>query len=187
MMRSTLGILGAAVLWACLPGHVARAQNPITPITGKMHVVVKDLAKEDTGKPVQTRQTEIVQDLDALIAELEKQCQACRNGIKRNNPTRPLPDSVIRSGTGGIGDLTDPGTSEKDWAKLSPRERDRILQSMSEGFPPEYRTVLERYYRRLAEEKTVKPGSGTEPKPDEVEAEAGTPAPADEVLEPETP
>ena len=26
---------------------------------------------------------------------------------------------------------------------------------MSEGFPPEYRLVLERYYRRLAEEKTV--------------------------------
>ncbi len=32
---------------------------------------------------------------------------------------------------------------------------------MSEGFPPEYRTVLERYYRRLAEEKTVKPGAAS--------------------------
>ncbi len=63
---------------------------------------------------------------------------------------------MIRSGTGGIGTLVDPGQSQKDWAKLSGRERDRILQSMSEGFPPEYRLVLERYYRRLAEEKTVK-------------------------------
>jgi hypothetical protein len=26
---------------------------------------------------------------------------------------------------------------------------------MSEGFPPEYRTVLERYYRRLAEEQSA--------------------------------
>jgi hypothetical protein len=30
---------------------------------------------------------------------------------------------------------------------------------MSEGFPPEYRLVLERYYRRLAEEKTVAAGA----------------------------
>ena len=51
-----------------------------------------------------------------------------------------------------------------DWAKLSGRERDRILQSMSEGFPPEYRTVLERYYRRLAEEKTV-PAGGNRAQP----------------------
>ena len=62
-------------------------------------------------------------------------------------------------GTGGIGSLVNPAESNKDWAKLSDRERDRILQSMSEGFPPEYRTVLERYYRRLAEEKTVPTGA----------------------------
>ena len=34
---------------------------------------------------------------------------------------------------------------------------------MTEGFPPEYRTVLERYYRRLAEEKSAK-AAGTGPK-----------------------
>ena len=60
---------------------------------------------------------------------------------------------------GGIGSLVNPAESNKDWSKLSDRERDRILQSMSEGFPPEYRTVLERYYRRLAEEKTVPTGT----------------------------
>ncbi len=67
-----------------------------------------------------------------------------------------MDDSFIRSGTGGIGPLTNPDDGGKDWAKLSDRERDRILQSMTEGFPPEYRTVLERYYRRLAEEKSAK-------------------------------
>ena len=60
---------------------------------------------------------------------------------------------MISSGPGGIGTLINPAETGKDWGKLSSRERDRILQSMSEGFPPEYRTVLERYYRRLAEEK----------------------------------
>jgi len=71
-----------------------------------------------------------------------------------------MKDSKIKSGTGGIGTLVDPAESGKDWGKLSSRERDRIIQSMSEGFPPEYRTVLERYYRRLAEEKKVSPAAG---------------------------
>jgi hypothetical protein len=123
-----------------------------------MTTVAGDLAKTVTGEPVQTRQKEIVKDLDELIASLEKQCQACKKGMVRNNPRRPAADSTIRQGTGGIGDLVNPGDSAKDWAKISPRERDRILQSMSEGFPPEYRLVLERYYRRLAEEKTVATG-----------------------------
>jgi hypothetical protein len=164
MTRRDLGILaGGFLVLACQLGPAVRAQSPITDIAGKMTGVAADLAKTQTGPPVQTRQKEIVQNLDELIAALEAQCQACRNGIKRNNPTRGLPDSVIRSGTGGIGPLAAPGESEKDWAKLSSRERDRILQSMSEGFPPEYRTVLERYYRRLAEEKPTLPSA--EPTP----------------------
>ena len=121
--------------------------------------VAGDLAKTVTGEPVQTRQKEIVKDLDELIASLEKQCQQCKNGMVKNNPTRPAAESTLRKGTGGVGDLVNPQEGSKDWAKISPRERDRILQSMSEGFPPEYRLVLERYYRRLAEEKTVAAGA----------------------------
>jgi hypothetical protein len=160
-MRSGILAIGAAGLLSCALGDSASAQGPISSISGKMTHVAGDLAKTVTGEPVQVRQKEIVKDLDELIANLEKECQACKNGIKRNNPRQGLPDSVIRSGTGGIGDLVNPQESNKDWAKISPRERDRILQSMSEGFPPEYRLVLERYYRRLAEEKTVKVGADT--------------------------
>jgi hypothetical protein len=132
----------------------------------KMENVVDSLGKKKTDKPVQAEQKAIVADLDALIASLEKQCQQCKNGIKRNNPNRGMKDSTISAGTGGIGTLVNGDEAGKDWNKLSPRERDRILQSMSEGFPPEYRTVLERYYRRLAEEKSAKSASDdTQPKP----------------------
>ncbi|WP_169977230.1 hypothetical protein [Tautonia rosea] len=149
-----------------LVGSESNAQAPITGISVKMGRVVRDLQDTQTGEPVQVRQQDIVRDLDALIAELEKECAACRNGMKRNNPTNPLADSTIGKGTGGIGDLTDPNASQKDWANLSARERDRILQSMSEGFPPEYRTVLERYYRRLAEETTTESTPTSEPAQD---------------------
>lgn len=160
-MKSSRSLLVAAVLLGV--GATAKAQVPIAAISEKMTGVVGDLTKAETGPPVQGRQTAIVGDLDALIASLEQECQACRGGMKRNNPREGMADSMITRGTGGSGPLIDPSQSEKDWAKLSARERDRILQSMSEGFPPEYRQVLERYYRRLAEEKTVTPGAGATP------------------------
>ncbi len=97
-----------------------------------------------------------------------------QGNLKRNNPKRGMRDSMISSGTGGIGTLVNPAENGKDWAKLSGRERDRILQSMSEGFPPEYRTVLERYYRRLAEEKGgPAAGATTEVKEPEASKTAG--------------
>jgi len=167
MTWSLRGLVATAVL-SCWFGAPASAQVPMSGISSKMNDVAVDLSKAQTGKPVQEQQETIVRDLDEWIAALEKQCAACKNGIKKNNPTNPLSDSVIRGGTGGMGNLVAPGDSAKDWAKLSTRERDRILQSMSEGFPPEYRTVLERYYRRLAEEKTVAPG-GAKAQPKDAE------------------
>jgi len=154
-MKSDLRILGAAVVLGWLIPPAFGEEPPAAAIATKMAGVTDELNKKVTGPPVQTTEKEIVRDLDALIASLEKQCEACRNGIKKNKPTRGMDDSRIGRGTGGIGDLLNPADSGKDWGKLSGRERDRILQSMSEGFPPEYRTVLERYYRRLAEEKNA--------------------------------
>jgi hypothetical protein len=168
-MGRSLRILAAAAVVPCLAAAALAGeptkktpQGPVSAIAQKMTGVAGELGKARTGEPVQVQEKAVVGDLDALIAELEKQCAACRGGIKKNNPSRGMADSMISSGTGGIGDLVAPGESAKDWAKLSGRERDRILQSMSEGFPPEYRLVLERYYRRLAEEKAA-PSSGDSP------------------------
>jgi hypothetical protein len=160
-MRRDLCTLGAAALLTCLCGPSFGADPTAATITTKMESVTDDLGRKQTGKPVQTAQKEIVSDLDALIAKLEQECQNCKGGRKRANPRSGMRDSMIGSGPGGIGALANPSDLGKDWGKLSARERDRILQSMSEGFPPEYRTVLERYYRRLAEEKSA---AGTKPK-----------------------
>ena len=51
-----------------------------------------------------------------------------------------------------MGDLLAARKEGKDWGELPPHERDRILQSMTEGFPPHYQRILERYYKRLAQE-----------------------------------
>jgi hypothetical protein len=167
-MRRKTRILYATPLISCLlqPAFAAEPEAAAQPpaaaaIATKMAAVTDELNKTVTGKPVQTVQKAIVRDLDELIASLEKECQNCKGGMKRNNPNRGMADSMISSGTGGIGTLLNPGDNGKDWGKLSGRERDRILQSMSEGFPPEYRTVLERYYRRLADEKSSASAAGS--------------------------
>ena len=64
------------------------AEPPAEAIAAKMAGVTDELNRSETGKPVQTEQKAIVRDLDALIASLEKQCQNCQNGMKRNNPKR---------------------------------------------------------------------------------------------------
>ncbi len=162
-MKKTQWTLAASALVAGLvivPPATA-ADVKAEDIAGKMAGVVDNLGRKQTGEPVQAEQKEIVSDLDALIASLEREAQNTRGGIKKKGPG--MADSTIARGTGEMGGLVAADEGGKDWGKLSDRERDRILQSMSEGFPPEYRTVLERYYRRLAEEKSAKTGE-TKPK-----------------------
>lgn len=160
-MRRELCLGGSLVLMSCLVAPSVAKEPPAAAIAAKMATVTDELNRAETGPPVQKEQKGIVRDLDELIARLEKMYENNRSGIKRNRPTRGMNDSMISGGTGGIGTLLNPNDIGKDWGKLSERERDRILQSMSEGFPPEYRTVLERYYRRLAEEKgSASPAQG---------------------------
>jgi hypothetical protein len=148
-------------VWACLGlpclglnGSLLLAdEHPLDDIAAEMGLVVAELGKLSTGEDTQETQKDVVRKLDVLIAELDKQCQACKGGASSGNPTNPLRDSMIVGGPGGIGKLHAPEQTGRSWGQLPPHERDRILQSMSEGFPPHYQAVLERYYIRLAEEQ----------------------------------
>ena len=151
--RWTAATILAGLLAA--PPAAPAADVKVEAIAGRMGGVVDELGRKQTGAPVQGEQKAIVGELDALIASLEQECQNCRGGIKKPGG-KGANESTISRGTGAVGPMINPNDGGKDWAQLSERERDRILQSMSEGFPPEYRTVLERYYRRVAEEKGAK-------------------------------
>ncbi|HEY2155872.1 MAG TPA: hypothetical protein VGH33_09595, partial [Isosphaeraceae bacterium] len=138
MSRDRLTAVGTLLAAVFTAPAFAQDEVKAVDIANKMSGVVDELGKKVTDAPVQGKQKVIVRDLDALIASLEKQYEQNRNGVKRNRPMRGMDESEIRRGTGEIGDLTNPGDGSKDWGKLSERERDRILQSMTEGFPPEY-------------------------------------------------
>jgi hypothetical protein len=106
-----------------------------------------------TDETTQQVQTDIVGRLDTLIEQLEKQRQAMGPGRSGPRPTDPAKSSVVMKGPGGSGPLHQARKEGKHWAELPPHERDRIMQSMTEGFPAHYQNILESYFKRLAEEK----------------------------------
>jgi hypothetical protein len=154
------------------------ALDPIGELALEMEDVVVDLSGMTTGQPVQDAQKQIVGKLDKLIEELEKESESQRGGTSGANPTRPMADSMITGGPGGIGDLHAARKTGKQWAELPPHERDRIVQSMTEGFPAHYQKILERYYKRLAEETPAAASADDREAPvkDDAKAEAGKPA-----------
>jgi hypothetical protein len=130
--------------------------DPLGDIVADMKVATHWLAKLATDTTTQEPQKDAVVRLDALITELEQECDKCRGARSSANPTKPLRDSIVKSGPGGMGKLHAANDEGKHWAELPPHERERILQSMTEGFPAQYQNVLEAYFKHLAEEKPAK-------------------------------
>ena len=130
-----------------------REEDPLRFIAKDMKVIVGDLDKYETDKPVQVKQEKVVGELDVLIQKLQKACKS--GGSAGLNPSKPKADSVIGNGPGGIRDLHDPKAGEKKWGDLPAKQRDQILQSKTDGFPPGYEALLQSYYRRLAQEQVA--------------------------------
>jgi hypothetical protein len=142
-----------------------RMSDPMKFVAHDMKSVVGDLGQYQTDKPVQVKEEKVVGQLDAVIKVLEASCK--KSGAGGNlNPSKPMADSKLGGGPGGIHELTDPKASEKQWGNLTPKQRDQILQSKTDGFPPGYESLLQSYYKRLAQEqvtdeKSAAPGAAT--------------------------
>lgn len=116
-----------------------------------------------SGEPVQTRQQEIIDILDALIEEAEKQesqqsSSSSGGGSGGPNqqggatPSTPMQDSMLPGGKGQEGRLREhrranPGEM---WGAMPPAQRERILQALRDNFPRRYRQLVEQYYEELA-------------------------------------
>lgn len=157
-LRNAIALLlvaaSTSLLSPCVWAQAEEEEDPFEQIVLDMKVAGKRLAKNVTAKPTQEPQADAVKRLDVLIAELEKECEKCRGSRANANPTRPANSSTVKSGPGGSGDLHGVRQQGDRWGELPPRERDRILQSLTEGFPAHYQNILESYYKRLATEKT---------------------------------
>ncbi len=134
-------------------------------------------AATDTLQQAAQTQQQVVVQLDALIAELSKQCQGgdCppgdqppkpgeRSQAKPGKPGSPSGrgQTAARDSTDRLGqaraqpaDKGDVDAIVKDlWGHLPERSREQMLQSFSDEFLPKYELEIEQYYRGLSEEQT---------------------------------
>ncbi len=130
-------------------------QDPIDSVNRHVGRIVGELADAKTDVPVQTQQKKVVGELDTMIKQLEAQMKESGGSGSNPNPTRPMNKSQLAKGPGGSGPLHDPKAGNRAWGDLPPKEREQILQSQTEGFPPGYESVLSSYYNRLAQEKVT--------------------------------
>ncbi|MBX3441211.1 MAG: hypothetical protein KF774_02300 [Planctomyces sp.] len=123
-------------------------KDPFLVLDMEMEAVVIDLNEKKAKPPAEVTQPRIVSRFDSLIEILERSCSGTGPGGPM--PNRPAEASVIRKGPGGMGELRAPKTNGKGYADLTPKEREKILQSKTEGFPPGFEDVLADYFRRLS-------------------------------------
>jgi hypothetical protein len=128
-------------------------QDPLKHIEGDMSSALGGLADLKTDQPVQQPQARAVTRLDTVIKLLEAQCKSGSGGGGGGN--KPLQDSVISKRAAGMGDMHDPKAGDQQWASLPPKQREQILQSRTEGFPPGFESILRSYYERLAQEQVA--------------------------------
>lgn len=113
------------------------------------------------GKRVRTEEEAVVEKLDKMIKDLEKQLQQAQAAAAKAQgslqPGSPMSDS-FQAGGKGPGEVA-PKTlgDHKAWGNLPPKEREEALQQLSKELPAHYRDVIEEYFRRLAKERTEEP------------------------------
>jgi hypothetical protein len=122
-------------------------------------------AHEASGK-VSAAQQEVVDELDAMIAQLQKQCEKC--GGQCNKPPKPSekPAKPTAKRGGKPGETVGVAKTQADgpvdraavsnlvkdiWGRLPERQREELLQPLSEEFLPDYAAEIEEYFRVLAE------------------------------------
>lgn len=136
----------------------------LRPVTKRMRQAEAALKTPDATDRASVAQEQAVSELDAMIERLRQQCQKCggqcnkppvpqkkppkpsaKAGAKPGQSTAQLTGEVVRPDQTAIAKLV------KDlWGQLPQRQREELLQPLSEEFLPEYAADIEDYFHDLA-------------------------------------
>jgi tetratricopeptide (TPR) repeat protein len=143
-----------------------RVPESIGEVADLMSFSHKRLAAADTGEQLQSAQLRVIELLDTLIEETEKQEQQQQSNPdsqpsqpqdspQQQNPSEAPPDDA-QSPKGGsmppgkmAGRRVNPGDA---WGSMPQADRDKVLQVLRDRFPGRYRVLVEQYYESLAEQ-----------------------------------
>ena len=110
-----------------------------------------------SGTRVRGKEEEVIAKLDKLVKKLEEQQRqmqmAQSQGSNRSSSPADREQRMSGQGTGKVRSKRQ--TDGGQWGNLDPAERDAALAEMSKDLPPHYRSVIEEYFRKLAD-KTEK-------------------------------
>jgi hypothetical protein len=141
-------------------------------VAGRMERAESALSALDLSGSASNAQQEAVSALDAMLAALQRECerlggQGSIQGPSASTPGKPdgMPGAnPAESGVASAEPGAAPGIAEitahkaaigelaKDlWGRLPKRQREELLQPLSEEFLPEYAADIEEYFRVLAE------------------------------------
>ncbi len=161
-------------------GTAGADDDPLGTISQEMRLVEELIPQRAKRNHTETVQRRIVEDLAKLIEQAERQRAqqqssnskqrqqtAKRRGVKQpksstgrnpgQNSNKPATDSTDRLGQAERA-RPDPelfkGLLKDTWGNLPEREREQMIQMSRERFLPQYELLIERYYRRLAEERS---------------------------------
>lgn len=106
-----------------------------------------------SGKRVRQKEEEVIKKLDKLIKDLEEQQRKMQMAQSQGSNRSTAPADREQRLTGkGSGNVRSKRQSDGgQWGNLDPAERDAALAEMSKDLPPHYRSVIEEYFRKLAD------------------------------------
>ena len=158
---------------------ISEDDNPLLEVTRDMRLAQGRIAQADGGTQTQDLQRQIVATLDKLLREARSRSQPSGGGKEETplptarRPTQPPPQPQSAVGNSS----NKPAVASSDhtaktpenraaqlqavrdamknlWGELPERAREQMLQlAPVEEFVPQYETLIEAYFRRLAEEQ----------------------------------
>ncbi len=157
-------------------GQEADSDNPFIKLSRQVRDAERRLKEADSGEQTQEMQRKIVDDLDKLIAQIEKQqqqkSQSQSQSKKPNAPQQGKPQQAKQPKPGNqpgqeAEKPTDSGDQlasrknekptsgklqdmlEKVWGELPERQRQDVMQASFDDFPAKYQYVIEEYFKTL--------------------------------------
>lgn len=148
--------------------------DPFAQAVGLMHETADRLASAgDPGEQTQRLQAQVLEKLDRLIAEAQKNKSKSKSKSKPKpnegeskpqqqqssqatpSPSNQAGDPSVPRQDGGV--RPPPPSAAASWGELPQRERDLLTQGLSDKFSSVYRQLTEQYYKRLAEQPAGSP------------------------------
>jgi hypothetical protein len=159
-------------------GMPCNEQDPLLHISEEMRAAEGWIPLQNRRVATEAVQERIVEKLARLIQQTEQQQQAQQSSkSSQKQPQSSQRKSAKQSKSGQGGDSQDSNKPAQDstdrvgqakpvrpdaetvkslikdtWGHLPERDREQVLQHSPEQFLPQYEVMIERYYKRLAEE-----------------------------------